>query len=125
MAINDFKNIENINLNLDSTAQLVDSKDLAIFKTSAKNNTDFGMSENDVIEFRIYDISNNLLEQTGGKSIRHIHKNDISKYLKSEIDSKTQEKVYDIDVEKLVRESGYENGEYKVAFNFLKNHLGT
>ncbi len=34
MAINDFKNIENINLNLDSTAQLVDSKDLAIFKTA-------------------------------------------------------------------------------------------
>lgn len=125
MAINDFKNIENINLNLDSTAQLVDSKDLAIFKTSAKNNTDFGMSSNDVIEFRIYDISNNLLEQTGGNSVRYIHKNDMSKYLKSEIDSKTQEKIYDIDVEKLVRESGHENGEYKVAFNFLKNHLGT
>jgi len=125
MAINDFKNIENINLNLESTAQLVDSKDLAIFKTAAKNNTDFGMSNNDVIEFRIYDISNNLLEQTGGKSVRYIHKNDMSKYLKSEIDSKTQEKIYDIDVEKLVRESGHENGEYKVAFNFLKNHLGT
>ena len=125
MAINDFKNIENINLNLDSTAQLVDSKDLAIFKTAAKNNTDFGMSNNDVIEFRIYDISNNLLEQTGGKNVRYIHKNDMSKYLKSEIDSKTQEKIYDIDVEKLVRESGHENGEYKVAFNFLKNHLGT
>ena len=125
MAINDFKNIENINLNLDSTAQLVDSKDLAIFKTAAKNNTDFGMSNNDVIEFRIYDISNNLLEQTGGKFVRYIHKNDMSKYLKSQIDSKTQEKVYDIDVEKLVRESGHENGEYKVAFNFLKNHLGT
>ena len=125
MAINDFKNIENINLNLDSTAQLVDSKDLAIFKTAAKNNTDFGMSSNDVIEFRIYDISNNLLEQTGGNDVRYIHKNDMSKYLKSEIDSKTQEKIYDIDVEKLVRESGHENGEYKVAFNFLKNHLGT
>jgi hypothetical protein len=125
MAINDFKNIENINLNLDSTAQLVESKDLAIFKTSAKNNTDFGMLSNDVIEFRIYDISNNLLEQTGGKGVRYIHKNDMSKYLKSEIDSKTQEKIYDIDVEKLVRESGHENGEYKVAFNFLKNHLGT
>ena len=123
MAINDFKNIENINLNLDSTAQLVESKDLAIFKTSAKNITDFGMSSNDVIEFRIYDISNNLLEQTGGNSVRYIHKNDMSKYLKSEIDSKTQEKIYDIDVEKLIRESGHENGEYKVAFNFLKNHL--
>jgi hypothetical protein len=125
MAINDFKNIENINLNLDSTAQLVDSKDLAIFKTSAKNNTDFGMSSNDVIEFRIYDISNNLLEQTGGKNVRYIHKDDMHKYLKSEVDSITQEKVYDIDVEKLIRESGHENGEYKVAFNFLKNHLGT
>ena len=33
-SINDFKNIESINLNLDSTGQLVDSKDLNIFKSS-------------------------------------------------------------------------------------------
>jgi hypothetical protein len=124
MAINDFKNIENINLNLDSTAQLINSKDLKIFKTSAKNITDFGMSKNDVIEFRVYDISNNLLEQTGGIKVRYIHKNDLSKYLKSDVDSKTQELIYDIDVEKLIREAGYGNGEFKVSFNFLKNYVG-
>jgi hypothetical protein len=125
MAINDFKNIENINLNLDSTAQLVDSKDLTIFKTGVKNITDFGMSKNDVIEFRIYDISNNLLQQTNGINVRYIHKDDLPKYLKSDIDTITQEKIFDIDVEKLVRESGYGNGEFKVSFNFVKNYVGT
>ena len=125
MAINDFKNIESINLNLDSTAQLVDSKDLTIFKTGAKNITDFGMSKNDVIEFRVYDISNNLLEQTNGIKVRYIHKNDLPKYLKSDVDPQTQELIYDIDVEKLIREAGYGNGEFKVSFNFLKNYVGT
>ena len=124
MAIKDFKNIENINLNLDSTAQLVDSKDLTIFKTGAKNITDFGMSKNDVIEFRVYDISNNLLQQNNGISVRYIHKDDLTKYLKSDIDTITQEKIFEIDVEKLVREAGYGNGEFKVSFNFLKNYVG-
>jgi hypothetical protein len=124
MAIKDFKNIENINLNLDSTAQLVDSKDLTIFKTGAKNITDFGMSKNDVIEFRVYDISNNLLQQNNGVSVRYIHKDDLTKYLKSDIDTITQEKIFEIDVEKLVREAGYGNGEFKVSFNFLKNYVG-
>jgi hypothetical protein len=124
MAIKDFKNIENINLNLDSTAQLLDSKDLTIFKTGAKNITDFGMSKNDVIEFRVYDISNNLLQQTNGISVRYIHKDDLPNYLKSDIDTITQEKIFEIDVEKLVREAGYGNGEFKVSFNFLKNYVG-
>ena len=124
MAINDFLNIENINLNLDSTAQLVASKDLTIFKTGAKNITDFGMSPNDVIEFRVYDISNNLLQQTGGINVRYIHKDDLSKYLLSTTDTITQELIYNIDVEKLIREAGYGNGQFKVSFNFLKNYLG-
>jgi len=124
MALNDFKNIENINLNLDTTAQLLNSKDLNIFKTSISNVTDFGMSKNDVIEFRVYDITNNLLEQTGGKTVNYIHKDNLPKYLKSSIDSKTQEKIFEIDVEKLVKEAGYGNGEFKVVFNFLKNYVG-
>ena len=124
MAINDFKNIENINLNLDSTAQLVASKDLTIFKTGVKNITDFGMSKNDIIEFRVYDISNNLLQQTGGIKVRYIHKDDLPKYLLSTIDPVTQELIYNIDVEKLIYEAGYGNGQFKVSFNFLKNYLG-
>jgi hypothetical protein len=124
MAINDFLNIENINLNLDSTAQLVASKDLTIFKTGAKNITDFGMSSNDVIEFRVYDISNNLLQQTGGINVRYIHKDVLPKYLLKTTDTITQELIYNIDVEKLIYEAGYGNGQFKVSFNFLKNYLG-
>jgi hypothetical protein len=82
------------------------------------------MSKNDVIEFRVYDIGNNLLEQTGGKTVNYIHKDNLPKYLKSSIDSKTQEKIFEIDVEKLVKEAGYGNGEFKVVFNFLKNYVG-
>ena len=116
MALNDFKNIENINLNLDTTAQLLNSKDLNIFKTSISNVTDFGMSKNDVIEFRVYDIGNNLLEQTGGKTVNYIHKDNLPKYLKSSIDSKTQEKIFEIDVEKLVKETPV------FSVNLLSNH---
>jgi|688.fasta_scaffold19640_2 hypothetical protein len=124
MSIKDFKNIENINLNLDSTAQLVSSKDLNVFKTIAKNVTDFGMSKNDVIEFRLYDLANNLLQQTNGVTVRYIHKDNLTKYLKSDIDPLTQEKVFDIDVEKLVNDAGYGNGEFNVVFNFVKNYIG-
>ena len=48
------------------------------------------MSKNDVIEFRVYDISNNLLQQTNGINVRYIHKDDLPKYLKSDIDPITQ-----------------------------------
>ena len=124
MAIKDFKNIENINLNLDSTAQLVSSKDLNVFKTSAKNVTDFGMSKNDVIEFRLYDLSNNLLQQTNGVTVKYIHKDELPNYLKSDIDANTQELIYTIDVEKLINNAGYGNGEFNVVLNFVKNYIG-
>ena len=124
MAITDFKNIENINLNLDSTAQLVSSKDLNVFKTSAKNVTDFGMSKNDVIEFRLYDLSNNLLQQTNGVTVKYIHKDELPNYLKSDIDPNTQELIYTIDVEKLINNAGYGNGEFNVVLNFVKNYIG-
>lgn len=124
MALNDFKNIENINLNLESQAQLVDSKDLAIFKTTAKTVNDFGISKNDVIEFRIYDISNNLLQQKNGESVKYIYKNNFPFYLKEILDSNA-EKVLTFDVEKLVKEAGYLNGEFKIVFSFVKNFLGT
>ena len=125
MAINDFKNIENINLNLASTAQLLDSKDLTIFKTGAKNITDFGMSENDVIEFRVYDLGNNLLEQTDYGNVRYIAKQDLPKYLISEPDQQTGESILTIDVETLLNEGGFGNGEFNVIINFLKNYVGT
>jgi hypothetical protein len=47
MAIKDFKNIEKINQELESTAQLIKPADLNIFKTTAKRVADFGLSKND------------------------------------------------------------------------------
>lgn len=124
MAINDFKNIEKINQELESTAQIIKPADLNIFKTSAKNVDDFGLSKNDAIEFRLYNISNNLLEQTNGVKVRYIHKDELPKYLKSTLDSTTGEKIFEIDVEKLVFEAGYGNGEFRVSFSFVKNYVG-
>ena len=124
MAIKDFKNIEKINQELESTAQLIKPADLNIFKTSAKKVDDFGLSKNDAIEFRLYDISNNLLEQTGGLKVRYIHKDELSKYLRDSLDTITGEKIFEIDVEKLVFEAGYGNGEFRVGFAFVKNYVG-
>ncbi len=124
MAINDFKNIEKINQQLDQTAQIINPAELNIFKTSAKNVEDFGLSKNDAIEFRLYDISNNLLEQTGGLKVRYIHKNILSDYLKKSLDTKTGEKIFEIDAEKLILEAGYANGEFRVSFSFVKNYVG-
>ena len=124
MAINDFKNIEKINQELEQTAQIIKPADLNIFKTSAKNVDDFGLSKNDAIEFRLYDISNNLLEQTSGLKVRYIHKDELSYYLKNSLDSITGEKIFEIDVEKLVFEAGYSNGEFRVSFSFVKNYVG-
>ena len=124
MAIKDFKNIEKINQELEQTAQIIKSADLNIFKTSAKSVDDFGLSKNDAIEFRLYDISNNLLEQTNGVRVRYIHKDELSKYLKNSLDTTTGEKIFEIDVEKLVFEAGYGNGEFRVSFSFVKNYVG-
>jgi hypothetical protein len=124
MAIKDFKNIEKINQELESTAQLIKPADLNIFKTTAKRVADFGLSKNDAIEFRLYDISNNLLEQTGGLKVRYIHKAELPMYLKDSLDTTTGEKIFEIDVEKLVFEAGYGNGEFRVSFAFVKNYVG-
>ena len=124
MAIKDFKNIEKINQELEQTAQIIKPADLNIFKTSAKNVADFGLSKNDAIEFRLYDISNNLLEQTNGVRVRYIHKDELSNYLKNSLDATTGEKIFEIDVEKLVFEAGYGNGEFRVSFSFVKNYVG-
>jgi hypothetical protein len=124
MAIKDFKNIEKINQELESTAQLIKPADLNIFKTTAKKVDDFGLSKNDAIEFRLYDISNNLLEQTGGLKVRYIHKAELPIYLKDSLDTTTGEKIFEINVEKLVFEAGYGNGEFRVSFAFVKNYVG-
>jgi hypothetical protein len=124
MAIKDFKNIEKINQELESTAQLIKPADLNIFKTTAKRVADFGLSKNDAIEFRLYDISNNLLEQTGGLKVRYIHKAELPIYLKDSLDTTTGEKIFEIDIEKLIFEAGYGNGEFRVGFAFVKNYVG-
>lgn len=124
MAIKDFKNIEKINQELEQTAQLIKPADLNIFKTKAKRVSDFGLSKNDAIEFRLYDISNNLLEQTNGVKVRYIHKDELPKYLRDSLDTTTGEKIFEIDVEKLVFEAGYGNGEFRVSFAFVKNYVG-
>jgi peptidoglycan hydrolase CwlO-like protein len=124
MAITDLKNIENINLRTETKGQLIESKDLNIFKSSAAVISQFGQSKNDVIEFRLYDKANNLLTQKDNKKVKYIKYIEFNNYLKTGIDS-NGEKVYSVDIEKLILDSGNGNGEYRVSLNFVKNKLGT
>ena len=124
MAITDLKNISDINTRVDTKGQLVESKDLNIFKSSAAVINQFGQSKNDVIEFRLYDKSNNLLTQTNNKKVRYIKSTEFNEYLNSSVDQ-NGEKIYSINVEKLITDSGNGEGEYRVSLNFVKNKLGT
>ena len=81
MAIKDLKNITEINLRQDTKGQLIESADLNIFKSSAAVTNQFGISKNDVIEFRLYDKSNNLLTQLQNKKVRYIKPNEFNEYL--------------------------------------------
>ena len=53
--------------------ELLESKDLNIFKSSAAVINQFGKSKNDIIEFRLYDTSNNILTQKDNKKVRYIN----------------------------------------------------
>jgi hypothetical protein len=124
MAIKDLKNITEINLRQDTKGQLIESADLNIFKSSAAVTNQFGISKNDVIEFRLYDKSNNLLTQLQNKKVRYIKPNEFNDYLTTSVDS-NGEKTYSVNVEKLIIDSGNGEGEYKISLNFVKNKLGT
>jgi hypothetical protein len=123
MAIKTFKEI------IDNKGYRVDSKDRKIFEEGNLQSF-FGFGENDVIEFIVYDVSDNQLPQKDGSLVRYISLSteSISDYFmvpEGVLFEKNQlPKEYFIDVERLLREAGYNNGVFKTQITLLNFRLG-
>ena len=125
MAIQGFKDI------IDRRGYKVELEDRKIFeKEMSKSN--FGLGCSDMIEFILYDVSENQLPQgDDGKMVRYISINDsnINEYfiLSDNPDTKKKNDTpeFIVDIEKLIREAGYNNGIFKTQVTLLNRRVGT
>lgn len=124
MAIRTIKEI------IDTKGYTIDSRDRNIFQEGDLQSF-FGLSDNDIIEFIVYDANDNQLPQSGYGLVRYIQLNtaNIKDYfLISDGIKLTRNELpteYFIDVERLLREGGYNNGIFKVQITLLNKRVGS
>lgn len=127
MALESFKNIDEvINKGTSLTTEL-NPIDLALINQGFKA-TPFNIGVNDVLEFILYDSSNNLLEQKDYGNIRYIKGEEINDYLiRSEnyLDKVLDGGGFLIDIKKLIKDAGYNVGIFRVQLNFVNDRVGS
>jgi hypothetical protein len=124
MAIKSFKEI------LDNKGYRISSKDRQIFEEGTLQSF-FGFSDSDMIEFILYDANDNQLPQGEfGELVKYIPFNsqNIRDYILIPEGTYLQAfqfpKEYFIDVERLIREAGYNNGIFKTQITLLNKRVG-
>lgn len=120
MAVNDFKNTQR------RDAFRILDKDRAIIERGIAL-SNFGRGKEDFIEFTLYDASDNQLPQgDSGELTRYISINqlNINEYFLVKDNGEDGGVEYFIDVEKLIREAGYNQGIFKVQYQLLNNRVG-
>ena len=124
MAIQNFKNI------VETKAYRIDSKDREIFETGDLQSF-FGLSDSDSIEFIIYDANDNQLPQSNYGSVRYIPlttQNIRDYFLIADgtlFQALSFPNEYFIDVERLLKEAGYNNGIFKTQITLISNRIGS
>lgn len=127
MSLDKFKNINDVLTKGTSLTTELTSTELKLIDRGFIA-TPFLIGNNDVLEFILYDSTNNVLEQPDYGNVRYISANEISNYIiRSE---NVLDTIYDgggflIDVKKLVKEAGYNTGVFRVQFNFVNNRVGS
>ena len=127
MAIKGFKEV------VEKKGYRLDNKDRQIFEKEIKRGY-FGFDVGDIIEFVIYDASDNQLpqESVNGHKVRYINYTDenirayFDKVPENKFNKKSNNaKEYFIDTEKLIKEAGYSNGVFKTQITLLNRRLGS
>jgi len=124
MALQSIKSI------IENKGYLIEQKDRAIFETGDLSSF-FGFSQNDAIEFIVYDANDNQLPQINGELVRYIplSTENISDYFLIPTGTVFQKyklpKEYFIDAERLLRESGYNNGIFKTQLSLINKRVGS
>lgn len=124
MAIRTFKEI------IDNKGYRISSKDREIFEQGTLQSF-FGFSNSDMIEFIIYDANDNQLPQGEfGELVRYIPLNseNIKDYFLiadgTELQAFQFPNEYFIDIERLIKEGGYDNGIFKTQITLLNKRVG-
>ena len=124
MAIKSFKDI------IDNKGYLINSNDRKIFE-QADYQSFFGLDSNDAIEFIIYDYNDNQLPQKDGTLVRYISlttENIRDYFLIAEGTYFHKYKLpaeYFIDIERLLKEAGYDNGIFKTQISLVNKRVGS
>lgn len=109
---------------------LIEQKDRAIFETGDLSSF-FGFSQNDAIEFIVYDSNDNQLPQINGDLVRYIplSTENINDYFLIPTGTVFQKyklpSEYFIDAERLLREAGYNNGIFKTQITLVNKRVGS
>ena len=124
MAIQTFKEI------LNNNGYRIQSDDRKIFEEGNLQSF-FGFSENDAIEFIVYDINDNQLPQKNFGLVRYLSlstENIKDYFLIAEGTLFQKYKLpneYFIDAERLLKEAGYDNGLYKTQITLINKRVGS
>jgi hypothetical protein len=127
MAASGLKNFKEI---IENKAYRINPNDRNIFEQGDLQSF-FGLSEDDVIEFIMYDFSENQLPQKNNGLVRYISlttENINDYFLLSEGTMMTRNNLpseYFIDVERLIKEAGYANGLFKTQISLINKRLGS
>lgn len=81
-----------------------------------------------VMEFALYDSSNNVLEQKRYGAKRYIRQNQINNYLiasDNPNDAVNNGGGWLVDVKTLIREAGFNTGYFRVQIDFVRNRVGS
>ena len=115
---------------VDRKGYKVESEDRAVFeKEISKSN--FGLGCADMIEFILYDSTNNQLPQgDSGELVRYVFIDDanVNDYFIISKNNKTKKKndtiEFIVDLEKLITEAGYANGIFRTQVTLLNRRTG-
>lgn len=125
MAIKGFKDI------VERRGYKVESEDRKIFEREIGKSY-FGLGNTDMIEFILFDVNENQLPQgDDGKLVRYISLDDsnISDYFIISDNNFTKKlngaSEFIVDIEKLVRDAGYNNGIFKTQVTLLNRRAGS
>jgi hypothetical protein len=122
--------IRNIKEIINNKGYIINSNDRKIFEEGDLQSF-FGFSDNDAIEFIIYDINDNQLPQLDGSLVRYVtlsteNINDYFLIPDGTLFQKYQlPKEYFIDAERLLKEAGYTNGIFKTQTTLINKRAGS
>lgn len=122
--------IRNIKEIINNRGYIINTNDRKIFEEGDLQSF-FGFSDNDAIEFIIYDVNDNQLPQIDGSLVRYVtlstdNINDYFLIPEGTLFQKYQlPKEYFIDAERLLKEAGYTNGIFKTQTTLINKRAGS